>query len=99
MPQHPIHILHYVAVRHPDKPEAFAGEPVRPTQVIVELFSMSIAVDFDYQPRLRAEKVGNEWTKPNLTSEFCATQLARAEPRPKLALGRRCVAAGLADAS
>ena len=72
MLQHPVQILYYVGIRHPDNPEAFAGEPIGSALVICGLVGMCVTVDFDDQLGIRAEKVGDVRPEPDLTAEFGA---------------------------
>src|SRR5436190_14644836 len=99
MLQHAVDVAHYVGVRHPHKAETLARKPFRAAFIIVLLLGMAFPVHFDDELRFSANEVGNEWAKPNLTAEFQTAKLPRTEARPKLALGRRRVATGIADAS
>jgi hypothetical protein len=77
MLKHPVNVLNYVGVRHPHNPKSLTRKPVRPPLVIFFLFGMGIAIHLNDQPRLRAEKVGNERPKPHLSAELETVDLAR----------------------
>lgn len=99
MLQHPIQIVHYVAVSHSDNPEPFAGKPGSSALIICELLRVTITVHFDDQPGVRTEEIGDEGPKPYLPAEFGAVQLARSEAGPQLALGGGGIATSLANAA
>ena len=98
MLEHPIEIVHYVAVCHPDNPETFGSEPFRPALVIGRLARVAVAIDLDNQLCVRAEEVGDEWAEPDLPPKLGAVQLPRSKAGPKLSFGWRRVAACLAGA-
>lgn len=82
MLNHPLNILHYVGVRHPHNPEPLSRQPCRPPTVIFFLERMSIAVDFNHKLGFGTEKVGDEWTQPNLAAKFVAAELTGPEVCP-----------------
>ena len=97
MLHHPVEIAHYVAVRHPHKPEAFASKPRRSTQVVFHLRGMAVTVDLDDQFSLGAKEIGDERAKPDLAAKFGARHLAGAKARPEALFGRGGLATPSAD--
>jgi hypothetical protein len=91
--------LHYVCVGDAHNPEAFAGEPFRPSLVIIHLIGMCVAVDLDHQLCLGAKKVGNERAKPDLAPEFETIYLSGTKFTPQAPFGRGRIATCFADAS
>jgi hypothetical protein len=59
--------------------------------------AVRLAIDFDGEPSLRAEEVGEVGTDRELAPELEAIQLASAEPLPKERFGSRGGAAMLAS--
>src|SRR5205085_1797635 len=92
-----VHVGHDVVVGDPDDAEAAGGEDVVAEAILVLV--MGVSVDFDDQPRLRAEEVGDETADHRLAAEFVGGKLTVGEVTPEAFLGLGGVAAHFGGAA
>jgi hypothetical protein len=69
--------------------EALSLETIRPTLIIFRLVRVSVPINLNDQLGLRAEKIGNVGTKPDLTPELVTIELSGPQTLPEPAFGWR----------
>ena len=88
-------VFDHVVVPEADNRVAIRLDPSRALPV-GRAFGMLAAVEFDDEPEFDAGKIGDVSADRELSSEFCAFDLARAEALPEFIFDRRGVASQFA---
>ena len=87
--QHSIQVRKYLLIRKPNHPQPSHFKVQRPTAIIGLSPVMTVAIQFDDQFPLHAEKVRDERPEGNLASELESMQLAILQLKPDATFGRR----------